>query len=72
MENYKNGKFKLSQDLDTKEIDHLIFDSKNKYIVAYGDTRIWALDLENNKKNDEKWVINQSYFEKIYHLRFSS
>jgi hypothetical protein len=71
MDNYKNGKFKLSQELDTKEIEHLIFDSNDKYIVAYGNTRIWALDLEN-KKEKLHWEINKSYFEKIYHLRFSS
>ena len=43
--------------MDSNYINRLTFDRKGKYLVGYGDTKVYVMDLGGNTKQNKELEI---------------
>ena len=65
----------LQEDMDLSFVKDLIFDSENKYLIGYGGTSFFMLDLtdpdgDNRLKKYKIKDTRDTKFESILHMQF--
>ena len=70
LQDYKEGKFYYGTDISGDEISTLVFDDEQMYLVGYGETKVFVMNLMKPKV--KRYNIDAHLFEKILHLRFES
>ena len=72
MKKIEENKFDYKYDLKNHQyVDKLEFDKNDRYIVGYGNSKIYIMNLDKEKSAKEI-NIDLLIYEKIFHLRFIS